>query len=144
MNHPDASEGPHWRRVFFELNSLESKTLFAFLEKESPVREVLLACDPHQAALLAARARGGRAVEKGPPDILVVQGGLADGRAEAMLARLRAQPGADPFRWVLLLDRRRSQGELPELSAEKTQEQLKPALRRGWLLLRFLEPARLG
>lgn len=122
-----------WSAIFVERESLEHKHFQAFLEKESPSCEVVLSCDAAQAAVLTARRRGNARV-------LVVQGGLADGRAADLLARLRAQSTA--LEWVAFVDRRHTRGELAEPRLEEFQSPLKERLADGWLLVRFLEPRR--
>jgi hypothetical protein len=122
-----------WTSIFVERESLEHRLFQAFLERESPACEVVLSCNASQAAILTARRRG-RA------KVLVVQGGLADGRAADFLARLRAQ---DPsISWVAFVDRRHCRGPLAEPRLEELENPLRALLADGWLLVRFLEPRR--
>jgi DNA-binding NarL/FixJ family response regulator len=116
--------------VFVERESLELKQVRAFLERESPACEVVLACDASQAVTLALR-RAAR------PRVLVVQGGLGDGRAHDVVARLTAVSGA--FERVVYVDHRHLRGELEEPRPEDIEAAFKPALTQGWLLVRFLD-----
>lgn len=121
-------------RFFVEHGTLEAKQLQSFLEKESASCEVVLASDPAQAGALAKRRRGKAA-------ILVVHGGIADGRAERLIERLSAG-GAQAFDCVAHVDLRHCRGALAEPSLESVADQLRASLSGGWLLVRFLEPVR--
>src|SRR4051812_12207946 len=79
----------NWAQFFIERDSLELRQFQGFLTRSSPACEVVLSSDAAQAAVLALRRRG-RA------QILVIQGGLADGRAHQFLAKLKAA-GSAPF-----------------------------------------------
>lgn len=117
--------------VFIERASLELRQVQAFLERESPACEVVLACSAAQAVTLALR-RAAR------PRVLVVQGGLGDGRARELVERLSAVAGA--IERVLFVDHRHLRGELEEPRPEDIEAAFKPALTQGWLFVRFLEP----
>lgn len=119
--------------VFVERESLELKQFQAFLESESPSCEVVLACDVTQAAVLACRRRGRARV-------VVIHGGLADGRAHAFIATLRARQEA--LEHVAFVDRRHCRGDIAEATLEELQGRLKEALADGWLFVRFLDPRR--
>lgn len=119
--------------VFVERESLELKQLQAFLESESPSCEVVMACDVNQAAVLAGRRRARARV-------VVIHGGLADGRAHAFLAKLREQQGLVDY--VAFVDRRHFRGALDEARLEDLQPRLRGALAEGWLLVRFLDSRR--
>ena len=118
---------------FVERDSLEYKQFQTLLGQNSPTCEVVLACDPDQAALLAARCRG-------KARFLVIQGGLADGRAAALLRMLEKSATAPAFEFVAYSDRRHSRGALEEPDLDSLGARLKPALTGGWILVRFLEP----
>ena len=121
-----------WAKFFIERDSLELRQFQGFLTRTSPACEVVLSSDAAQAAVLALRRRG-------RSQILVIQGGLADGRAQQFLEKLQAA-GSAPFLWVALADRRHSRGRLEEPRPETLEETLKPSLESGWMLVRFLDP----
>jgi hypothetical protein len=116
--------------VFVERESLELKQLQAFLESESPSCEVVMASEVGQAVVLAGRRRARARV-------VVIHGGLADGRAHAFVARLREQQGAVDL--VAFVDRRHCRGPLDEPRLEELQPRLRGALADGWLFVRFLD-----
>lgn len=118
-------------RFFVERDSLEHKQLQEFFVKESPSCEVVMACDPDQAIILALRRRG-------KAQVLLLQGGLADGRALELLARLDGANAA-PFRWVAFADRRHCRGTLNEPDLDSLRSNMKSALVGGWVLVRFLD-----
>lgn len=121
-----------WAQFFIERDSLELRQLHGFFTREGPSCDVVLAYDAAQAAVLTLRRRG-RA------QILVIQGGLADGRAEQLLAQLRAARDSEPFQWVALSDSRHCRGNLDEPRSESLEAALRPALANGWMLVRFLD-----
>ena len=125
--------GMPWSSFFVERDSLQSKQFQALVVKEPPACEVVLSCDPDQAAVLTLRRRG-------KAGFLMIQGGLADGRAAQLLSRLRGTAGSAPFQWVAFADRRHCRGELLEPAPEAALKQIQPALEAGWVLVRFLEP----
>jgi DNA-binding NarL/FixJ family response regulator len=116
--------------AFLERESLELRRIQAFLERESPACEVVLASSAAQAVTLALR-------RKARPRVLVVQGGLGDGRARDLVDRLTAETGV--VERVLFVDHRHLRGELVERSAEALEAEFKPSLAEGWLLVRFLD-----
>lgn len=127
---PEAPSAPAaLSSVFVERESLELKQFQAFLESESPSCEVVMASDVGQAVVLAGRRRERARV-------VVIHGGLADGRAHAFIARLREQ-GAVEF--VAFVDRRHCRGPLDEPRLEDLQPRLRGALAEGWLFVRFLD-----
>lgn len=118
-------------RFFIERDSLEHKQLQEFFVKESPSCEVVMACDPDQAMTLALRRRG-------KAQVLLLQGGLADGRAHEFLAKLQGA-NVPPFRWVVYADRRHCRGALDEPELEALRSRMRSALAGGWVLVRFLD-----
>lgn len=123
-------------RFFVERDSLEHKQLQEFLVAESPSCEVVMACDPDQAIVLALKRRG-------KAQVLLLQGGLADGRAMEFLAKLDAANTA-PFSWVVFADRRHCRGTLDEPALDALRPRMKPGLAGGWVLVRFLDQRPLG
>jgi len=118
-------------RLFVERDSLEHKQLQEFLVAESPSCEVVMACDPDQAIVLALKRRG-------KAQVLLLQGGLADGRAMEFLAKLDSA-NTTPFSWVVFADRRHCRGTLDEPALDSLRPRMKPALVGGWVLVRFLD-----